>query len=233
MTKVFIAGHGRMSLSGPITVPAGVTLHWAVPPRYNGSGGLSRALLSKAYQTWAGSNAAGSPYYEHFLCPDLAGIMVTKGEALKAGDWDNNNTYLLQPRLNFTVTLSSIILHLKRKFGTPLEIYWTCCRSPVAQPSYRIRFYDHGRVTDQTAEGNVVADPGTIFGAITKPGKKPLNRVEAFDFPTGKTAVCITNIDGGVTMLGKSDPAVSVQLSWPGVHEASKPVVGLKGSQDF
>lgn len=233
MTKVFIAGHGRMSLSGAMAVPAGVTLHWAVPPRYNGSGGLSRALLSKTYQTWAGSNAAGSPYYEHFLCPDLAAIMVTKGEALQAGDWDRNNTYLLQPRLQFTVKLSSIIPYLKRKFGTPLDICWTCCRSPVAQPSYRIRFYDQGRVTDEPAEGKLVDDPGAIFGPITKPGKRPLNRREAFDFPTGKTAVCITDIEGGVTMLCKSDPATAVQLSWPGVHEASKSVAGLKGSKDF
>jgi hypothetical protein len=233
MTKVFIAGHGRMSLSGAMAVPAGVTLHWAVPPRYNGSGGLSRAFLSKTYETWAGSNAEGSPYYEHFLCPDLAGIMVTKGEALQAADWPNDSTYLLQPRLKFTVKLSSIISFLKRKLGTPLDIYWTCCRSPVSQPSYRIRFYEQGRVTDEPAEGNIVADPGEIFGPVTKPGKKPVNRREAFEFPTGKTAVCITDIAGGVTMLPKSDPAVSVQLSWPGVHEASKSVAGIKGSQDY
>jgi len=41
------------------------------------------------------------------------------------------------------------------------------------------------------------------------------------------------DIEGGVTMLRKSDPAAAVQLSWPGVHEASKSVAGLKGSKDF
>ena len=164
MTKVFIAGHGRMSSSGAVAVPTGVTVTWAVPPRYNGSGGLSRALLSKAYEGWAGTTGAGSPYYEHFLCPDLAGIMVTKGEALASADWDGASTYLLQPRLKFTVTLTSIITYLKKKLGTPLEIYWTCCRSPVGLPSYRIRLYSEGRVTDEPAEGNLVADPGTLFG---------------------------------------------------------------------
>jgi len=145
MASVFIAGHGRMRRSGSVAAPAGVSIAWAVPPTYNGSGGLSTALLSGAYDGWAGHTRAGEPYYDHYLCPDIAAIMANKAVALSQGNrTPRGEIYLLQPRLKFTTTLSSIVLFLKRRVPGPLQIYWTCCRSPIGEPSSRIRLFEGG-----------------------------------------------------------------------------------------
>ena len=224
MAKVFVAGHGRMRRSGGLAVPAGVTLFWAVPPRYNGSVGLSTALLSGAYDTWAGRTSEGEPFYEHFLCPDLAIIMAKKGEALRQGPWQPAaDHYLLQPRLKHSVTLSSIILFLKRKVSGPLEIYWSCCRSPIGEPSYRTRLYEGGTTKDVEGEGRIIEDPGEGLFAPKISGKGVDVLLGGRDFRNKYTdsPVVVNAIDGGVTLRSKADGNIGLQGSWPGVKEAT------------
>lgn len=234
MAKVFIAGHGRMMRSGSLAVPAGVNLHWAVPPRYNGSGGLSGALLSGRYATWAGHTGPGEPFYEHYLCPDLAGIMVRKAEAMVQGPWQPpGDHYLLQPRLKFTVTLSSILLFLKRRVPGPLDVYWTCCRSPIKEPSHMIRLYENGHIRDEPAEGHLVAEPDAAHSTPRISGKGVDVLLDKRDFlkKFTETPVVVNSIDGGVTFLSMTAPGFALQGSWPGVDEASKnPGRGRSGS---
>ena len=227
MAKVFIAGHGRMLSAGSLAVPAGVTITWAVPPRYNGSVGLSTALLSGRYDTWAGRTASGEPFYEHYLCPDLAIIMATKAAAMLEGNWQPvGDYYLMQPRLKFTVTLSSILLFLKRRVAGPLEVYWTCCRSPIRLPSYRTRLYEGGSVRDEPGAGNVVADPGKVFSSPKISGKQVDLLLGQIDFrnPYTESPVVVNDIDGGVTLKCLTDGGFDLQSAWPGVDEAASNV---------
>lgn len=227
MAKVFIAGHGRMMLSGNQAVPAGVTLHWAVPPRYNGSGGLSTAFLSGRYTTWAGQTGPGEPYYEHYLCPDLATIMARKAAAMQEGHWlPQGDHYLLQPRLKFSVTLSSILLFLKRKVPGPLDVYWTCCRSPIKQPSYRIRLYEDGNIRDEPTGGNLIEAPEAVHSVPKISGQGVDSLLDKRDFRNKytETPVVVNTIDGGVTLMCLSAAGFEQQANWPGVDEGTKNV---------
>lgn len=224
MAKVFIAGHGRMLRSGSLSVPAGVSITWAVPPRYNGSVGLSTALLSRRYDTWAGRTASGEPFYEHFLCPDGANIMATKAAAMLEGNWrPPGDHYLLQPRLKFTVSLSSILLFLKRRVPGSLEVFWTCCRSPIKEPSYMTRLFENGSTKDEPGSGNVIADPGEIHSSPKISGKKVDLLLGRRDFrsPYTEAPVCVNDIAGGVTMKRMTDDGFAIQGTWPGVDEAA------------
>jgi hypothetical protein len=224
MASVFIAGHGRMRRSGSVAVPAGVSIAWAVPPTYNGSGGLSTALLSGAYDGWAGHTSAGEPYYDHYLCPDLAAIMSNKAAALSQGNRrPRGEIYLLQPRLKFTTTLSSIVLFLKRRVPGPLQIYWTCCRSPIGEPSSRIRMYEGGTVRDEPAAGNIVADPGRAFSTPKISGKKVDELLDKRDFLKVWTEnpVVVNDIDGGVTLKALTAEGFELQSTWPGIDEGT------------
>jgi hypothetical protein len=224
MASVFIAGHGRMRRSGSVAVPAGVSIAWAVPPTYNGSGGLSTAFLSGAYDTWAGHTNAGEPYYDHYLCPDIAAIMANKAAALSQGNrTPRDDIYLLQPRLKFTTTLSSIVLFLKRRVPGPLQIYWTCCRSPIGEPSSRIRLFEGGTIRDEPAGGNVVADPGVVFSQPKISGKKVDQLLAQRDFRKVWTEdpVVVNDIDGGVTLKALTAEGFKLQTTWPGIDEAA------------
>jgi hypothetical protein len=195
MAKVFIAGHGRMMRSGSQAVPAGVNLHWAVPPRYNGSGGLSTAYLSGRYAVWAGHTGPGEPYYEHYLCPDLGAIMDRKAAAMVEGNWQPaGDHYLLQPRLKFTVTLSSI------------------------------RLFEEGTTRDAPAEGNLVADPGKAHSKPLISGKGVDVLLDKRDFLKKFTdnPVVVNGIDGGVTFKRLNETGFATQGSWPGVAEDNK-----------
>jgi hypothetical protein len=225
MAKVFIAGHGRMMRSGSQAVPAGVNLHWAVPPRYNGSGGLSTAYLSGRYAVWAGHTGPGEPYYEHYLCPDLGAIMDRKAAAMVEGNWQPaGDHYLLQPRLKFTVTLSSILLFLKRKVPGPLDVYWTCCRSPINEPSHMVRLFEEGATRDAPAEGNLVADPGKAHSKPLISGQGVDVLLDKRDFLKKFTdnPVVVNGIEGGVTFKRLNDVGFATQGSWPGVAEDNK-----------
>ena len=224
MARVFIAGHGRMLRSGSLSVPSGVSITWAVPPRYNGSVGLSTALLSRRYDTWAGRTASGEPFYEHFLCPDGAHIKATKAAAMLDGDWrPPGQHYLLQPRLTFTVSLSSILLFLKRLVPGSLEVYWTCCRSPIKEPSYMTRLFEIGATKDTPGAGNVIADPGEIHSSPKISGMKVGSLLSRRDFrsPYTEAPVCVNDIAGGVTIKCLTDDGFALQGTWPGVDEAA------------
>jgi hypothetical protein len=242
MKRVFIAGHGRMQPGGVgqnmRVVPAGVTIYWAVPKKYNGTVGLSTAFLSGRYATWTETATAGAPYMEHYLCPDLAIIMATKGEALKEGPWTpTSDHYLLQPRKKFTVSLSSILLYLKRKLAGELSVYWTCCRSPVGQPTYRTRQFANGVITDVNGSGNEVQDPGELFSKTMFRSKDGRTWKQGdFRAMFVKSPVCFTDVDGGVTMLRLDDSSIDKQSAWPGVAEAepaptTRPRSGSVGSR--
>jgi hypothetical protein len=227
MAKIFIAGHGRMVRTGAVAVPSGVTISWAVPPRFNGSGGLSAAYLSGRYATWAGQTAAGEPYYEHYLCPDLNQIMVGKALAMREGNWQpGGNYYLLQPRLKFTVTLTSILQFLKRRVPGPWEVYWTCCRSPISEPSFQIRYFEEGMIRDEVAAGTTVPAPDKphdLLRVSHKTGLLDPREISNIRLLRNRENVIVNDIEGGVTLKCLTDGDFTSETSWPGVIEAERP----------
>jgi len=142
-----------MDTNSSIAVPTNVTLNWAIPASHNGSGGVSKAYLNGTLTTWSETKSAPSNYKEHFLCPDIAFIMATKGGAFTGGSWSpGGNYYLLQPKGKYAVTLSNIITYLQGRFtGSSLVINWTCCRSPVgAQSQGKLEYTSRGGVSTKT-----------------------------------------------------------------------------------
>lgn len=197
MPKIFIAGHGRVEPNNNTiqVVPHGVTLHWSVPIFHNSTVGLSRAILSREYSTWQETKHAGEPYLEHYLCPDLSMVMAMKGEAFSSGDWFGSRSYLLQPRLKFTTRLSSILIFLKQKIQEPIDVYWTCCRSPIGKLS-------RGSVEYKNSIASVVPSDGGVVAAV---GPQVINK----------------RIDEGVVTIKRKDsPGLRLSFSWPGAHEA-------------
>lgn len=227
MASVFIAGHGRMRRRDAVAVPSGVSISWAVPPTYNGSGGLSAALLSGDYNVWEGTSQSGDVYYDHYLCPDVRAIMANKAVALANGARaPKGSIWLLQPRLKFTTTLSSIVLFLKRRVPGPLQIYWTCCRSPIGEASNGIRLYADGAIQDVPAGGNAVPEPGDMFWAPKISGKGVDVLLANRDFRRGMewtyNPVVINDIDGGVTLKCATDTGFTLEATWPGIDEATE-----------
>jgi hypothetical protein len=227
MAKIFIAGHGRMVRSGGMAVPSGVTVSWAVPPRFNGSGGLSTAYLSGRYSTWAGKTAASEPFYEHYLCPDLNAIMVGKALAMREANWPSpGGYYLMQPRLKFTVTLSSILQFLKRRVPGPWDVYWTCCRSPISEPSFQVRYFEDGLIRDEVAGGSTVPTPDKSHELfrVSQKGKlldpRDLRNIKLL---RNRENVIVNDIDGGVTLKCLTDGDFTAESSWPGVVESERP----------
>lgn len=222
---VFVAGHGRMKPSGrDITIPEGVTLFWAVVPGYNSTGGLSKAFISGQTDQWAETKTAGQTYKEHYLCPDDAMIMSTKGEALLKRV-KKNDCYLLQPKFDFAVSLSAIIVYLKSKVQAPMHIYWTCCRSPINDLSKGAVYFDKGQIT-KTGRSTIIKPKedfkvggviktnkdGDVAISLKSVGKdKQINRkTEILDGLT-----CINNIDGAVTLKSSSDGGLGLAKTWP------------------
>jgi hypothetical protein len=233
MTKnVFIAGHGRMKPSGrDLTVPSGVTLHWAVAAGYNNTGGVSRALLKGDFTTWAETKTAGEIYKEHYLVPDSNMIMQTKGQAI----FDRKNKtddYLLQPRLDFVTTLSALIGYLTTKLGTPLNIYWTCCRSPINELSKgNVFLQGNGTVVKPKNQAEIVKHPknDAVAGDIiktTKAGTGAVSRGSSVrKTETLDGIACINAIDGAVVLVKATDKAVKLAATWQ-----DKTVMGSEGN---
>jgi hypothetical protein len=151
--------------------------------------------------------------------------MDRKAAAMVEGNWQPaGDHYLLQPRLKFTVTLSSILLFLKRKVPGPLDVYWTCCRSPINEPSHMIRLFEEGTTRDAPAEGNLVADPGKAHSKPLISGKGVDVLLDKRDFLKKFTdnPVVVNGIDGGVTFKRLNETGFATQGSWPGVAEDNK-----------
>lgn len=219
MPNVFIAGHGRMKPSGrDLPVPNGVTLHWAVEAGYNSTGGLSRGLLKGGFNTWAETKTTGDTYKEHYLCPDSQMIMQTKGAAIfdrpnKAEDW------ILQPKLDFVTSLTTLIHYLITKLGTPLNIYWTCCRSPINELSKGNIFLQGDQIVKKPKiGGETVIHPKSDdkSGALLRTAKNGNVQLRSSGkIETLEGNACINQIDGAVVLLKASDKAVKLAASWP------------------
>lgn len=224
---VFIAGHGRMKPAGRgITIPGGVTLYWAVAPGYNSTGGLSRALISGTAAQWSETKNAGESYKEHYLCPDDAMIMSTKGEAL-AKRVNRGECHLLQPKFDFATSLSSILVYLKSQISGPLEVYWTCCRSPINDASIGAYFFEKGQITPKAKSGSKIINPKEdpkVGGVIktTKAGEVAISRksIGSDKQVSRKTetldgVTCINCVDGAVTLKRGSDGGLGLAATWP------------------
>jgi hypothetical protein len=203
---VFVAGHGRVVPTGdPLKVPQGVTLNWAVKERFNSTKGLSTALLRKDFDLWEETKSAGQPYREHYLCPDISFIMSEKGKAFNLGQWNpSSNYWLLQPKSSFATSLSAILKYLQTKLPGSLEVYWTCCRSPINERSQGKVEFERGKYLNSSiAEER----PGNIAKAPTADAKI----TEVMD-----GNVCITGIEGAVTLKNKTDGGLALDATWPG-----------------
>ncbi len=224
---VFIAGHGRMKPAGrDITIPGGVTLHWAVAPGYNSTGGLSRALISGEVAQWSETKTAGETYKEHYLCPDDALIMSTKGGAL-AKRANKGKCYLLQPRFDFATSLSSILVYLKSQISGPLDVYWTCCRSPINDTSPGAYFFEKGQITPKAKSGSKIINPKEDFKVgdvikTTKSGDVAISRKSIGEdkqvsrkTETLDGVTCINCVDGAVTLKRGSDAGLELAATWP------------------
>ncbi len=215
MTTVFVAGHGRMYTNKPMLwVPTGVTIKWAVPPKYQSSGtamfalqtvgrsdkGVSTNILSGTLGAWAQKANRGDLYHEHWLCPDGDNIMAGKGYAFNKKNW-GTGYYLLQPQGKCAVKLSDILTFLKRKVGTPLELFWTCCRSPI-----------HGKaIGRKVVNAGVVADDPTFNGPgatdVVEPGGESKNKAE-------QKAADETSL----TLKPYGATGLDLRVTWPGLN---------------
>jgi hypothetical protein len=206
MYKVFIAGHGRMQTDSWKILPPSVTMKWAVPARYNGSGTLSTALLTGVLDEWAEVKSNRAVYAEHWLCPDPSYVMSSKGRFFIQGNWaPAQHHILLQPRYNFATPLSGILRYLKKVLGGELEVCWTCCRSPIHEVSVGKVEYKGGQVQI------------TLFGQGRKPTAAPDEKPTGEDATMVQAAVKQTEAGGCVTWICATEAALANKDStWPG-----------------
>lgn len=222
MAIVFIAGHGRMVVSGPPkTVPARITVKWAVKPGFGSSPHVSRNMIVGRNNLFSTTAAANTPYQEHWLMPDGGDNMTLKARDLKKA-LDGTNGYpqlpgpasqywLLQPRLRNTVPLSAILTYLAETIPgqEAIEVRWTCCRSPIGKMSEK-KMTIHAPYTDYkesaVSSPNVIADPSAPH-----------------DFDEGMSSEKFvvfkyTGAKGTVTLAQASDPGPLVNVgTWPGI----------------
>ncbi|MFT8244141.1 hypothetical protein [Roseomonas sp. BN140053] len=207
-TNVFVAGHGRMRLKGEERdIPAGVTLSWAVAPGYNSQLGVSTALIKGEAAQWAETKTTGEKYREHYLCPDSSVIMSMKGEAMM-GRADKAGCYLLQPRSDFATSLTSLIAFLQQEFGGSFHLYWTCCRTPINQPS--LGAFTYSKATRQITPTNKTGRSAVSPKNDPQVGKDKVIKVQTIDGVT-----CINNVRGAVTLLRGNAAGLKLTQTWP------------------
>ncbi len=234
---VFIAGHGRMKPNGrDITIPADVTLYWAVNERYNSTGTISYAALDGSFNQWSETKTAGEKYKEHYLCPDDPIVMCAKGQRFINGN-HGPEYWLLQPRLDFITSLSAILTFLRRRIDGPLHVYWTCCRSPINEQSQGSVYLRNGSLIPPSKPGGVAAAPkadpkGGDIVKVRKTGdlvvlRKSLNeaQIPSFNVESLDGNSCIADIGGAVTFKNSGSQGLALPGTWPG-----KTVMGLEGT---
>lgn len=219
---VFIAGHGRMVLGTPTeTMPAGISVGWAVPATYASCPQVSRNMIAGRNGVLSDVANPGDRYNEHWLVPDGPENMILKAKDLrnaldgKPGYEGSRNmkpkTYwLLQPRANNAVKLSAILTYLRTKIPAPtqIDVFWTCCRSPIGQPglfrsSITAPFDAYTKVA-KTSTGEVILDP--------------LSSKEGFQVNKHNCA------DGTVTLVRASDSSRMLNFdTWVGLKTGIAP----------
>jgi hypothetical protein len=156
-------------------------------------------------------------YHEHYLCPDLTMVLVKKATYFAARTWHNaGENFLLQPKGNFASPLSELLKYLVRKAsGAPLEVHWTCCRSPIGGlPKGRYIFEN----------GTVVAKEGY------RENDKPILSPE--EEAAHKLSYNIS--DSCVTMVCATDKNAALRSTWTGADTGTKGLgTYAKGSQEF
>jgi len=185
-----------------MTVPQYVTVHWAVGEAYNSSTGLSTALLRGDTDQWAETKAAGQSYKEHYLCPDASYVMSAKGEALRQGQWNPpQDHWLLQPKLAFASSLTGILAYLQAMMPGQLDVFWTCCRSPI----------------NQQAQGKVefVRGPVLQLNSILQTDRLGNAANDPFTDPKIRGVKTINGVNGAVTLKNKMDGALNQDRTWP------------------
>ena len=149
--KVFLIGHGIGYREGAtMPLPPGVILKFAVRPGWKSTGTMSWAYLSGAL---GGSDtdykqviSGPASFSEHYLCPDLPMINMAKLKQFFKGMQDHkydSNTWMACVRGPNEIALSAIIQRLlSAGLSSPLEIIWTCCRSPINETAIGDVKYD-------------------------------------------------------------------------------------------
>jgi hypothetical protein len=210
------------------TVPANVTIKWGVPEGYQGSIGVTRALMSGAAVAGAETRTAGQPYCEHYLCPDSPSSMLLRGLAFKTGAQTNPgkrtaDVLVVQPKHNYVVKLSEIIQYLQgRAHGQPIEVVWTVCRSPIGKQALGIAKWVKGAITFEAGlrgDPNQKQNAGEMYmnqAGRNEVGADVLGVINAVDG-------CITAVDG--TQYATMDQATT----WPGI-EGTKLEQSLAGA---
>lgn len=221
MIGVFIAGHGRMVLGDPEkTVPARVSVGWAVPEKHARRPQVSRNMIAGRNGLLTDVANSGERYNEHWLVPDGAENMILKAKDLvnaldgKVGYEGSRvlpagNYWLLQPRGSNAVTLSAILGYLVRTIpGTDhIDVMGTCCRSPIGQKGLwtaAIRRPWDAYTLSWRTNADVIGDP-----MQNGEGFKINRHIEA---------------DGVVTLVQASDKAAMLNRNtWVGLETAAAP----------
>src|SRR5262245_27259035 len=227
MVIVFIAGHGRMVMGvKDKTVPDRITVKWAVPERFGSSPHVSRNMLVGRNNVFSEIAGPKAKYNEHWLMPDGCDNMTLKAKDMRKAvanmteGWPQlphpaENYWLLQPRGLNAVPLSAILDCLKTAIpGTePIEVRWTCCRSPVGQTgSHKMEIHDPWTtyVPVSVDKPHLIEEPGGPGDFVTIQGEDK-DVIERFKIEHTCT------IKGTVTLVqvSKKDEMNNPE-TWPG-----------------
>ena len=214
-SKIFVVGHGRQYTSGcEGTVPAGVVLHFAVPREHLSTGTVSKAHLRGDTATYSETITGPAKYPEHYLCADLPDMNLSKLIAFKKGIdlGRHQNSWMLATRGASDVKLSLILSRIKKLgLSEPVEFVWTCCRSPINQPSKGKCLYEKGTLeVVQPESSKPTPAPGTLghqkyeldaTGVLTVIHQSEIHKVGVqFSFrPDREDQLSTVGGDGGVS----------------------------------
>src|SRR5262249_12790783 len=164
VNKIFLIGHGIGYTHGAQqSLPTGMTLKFAVPSGWTSTGGISKAYLKGVLNQYAEIITGPTMFSEHYLCGDLPMINSQKLQAFSTGVTNgrhDGSCYIACVRGPSDLALSGIIKFLEGVgLHKPMEIIWTCCRSPINQPSQGKVTFVNDQVIQTAGAGNTAKSP--------------------------------------------------------------------------
>ena len=220
---LYLVGHGRMNPGLPIPIPAGVTIHFAVPRRSNSTGAISGALLRGEPCEISETITGPINHPEHYLCADEFQTNYRKLGWFWAGIQKgvHQNSWLVTPRGPSDLSLSSVLGRLLNVgLSKPLVIYWTCCRSPINEISDAVYHLDNGKLkkhakkptepTDCPGSQNHHHYLGTPDGVLTVVHQSDISALKVDPFfkqvsPMPEAGVANITLSSGGPMVSADD----------------------------
>ena len=216
MPTIFVGGHGRCDEGENVAVPKDVELYWFGLPGNPVTKAFSSAVLKGELTTMSGMNSRSAPPCQHWCCDSLTIECEIRANAFQSGPWDAN-TWLVQARPGFSVSLSQLISWSETKWGGQKKSFkWAVCRSSVKYSGLVI--HDFNKETSRAIDG--IRDK---TGPSERPENKAIDNIEGLLFIEQWTGAKSIVDYGSVTAKQAKKVGLTIHKNVKGYAEIDMP----------